>query len=60
MCTARPCWKSISLQKFTYKDRCFKVRVNLPNIIHIDEDKRIVSKESSTNGESAEVTQPLV
>ena len=29
MCSARPSWKSISLQNLTYKDRLYKVKLAL-------------------------------
>ena len=45
MCTARPCWKSISLQTMTYKQRMFKVAIDMPDIISIDEEKRLVRVE---------------
>lgn len=45
MCTARPGWKSITLQQLTYKDRMYKVEIDMANIIKIDEDKRLVRVE---------------
>lgn len=45
MCTARPCWKSISLQTMNYKNRMHKIQINMPDIIHLDEEKRLVRVE---------------
>lgn len=45
MCTARPQWKSISLQKLSYKNRMHGIRIDMPDILHLDEQKRIVTVE---------------
>lgn len=42
MCTARPGWKSITLQKQTYKERMYGIRIDMADILSIDEKKRIV------------------
>lgn len=47
MCTARPSWKSISPQSFTYKSRLHLIRINMPDIISLDEDKKTVRVEPS-------------
>jgi len=36
MCTARPSWMSISQQKLGYKDRMYRVKVDLQDILEID------------------------
>ena len=45
MCTARPGWQSISLQKITYKDRMYNIKIDMPDILKIDEENRFVSVE---------------
>ena len=47
MCTARPGWKSISQQEITYKDRMYKIKVDLQDILAIDAEKKIVRVEPS-------------
>lgn len=46
MCTARPSYKSISfMQSFAYKKRLHQIKVDLGDIVFIDEDKGIVRVE---------------
>eukprot|EP00095_Tigriopus_kingsejongensis_P006791 maker-scaffold608_size125128-snap-gene-0.16 protein:Tk06791 transcript:maker-scaffold608_size125128-snap-gene-0.16-mRNA-1 annotation:"delta -sterol reductase" len=45
MCTARPCWKSISIQTMEYKNRLHKIQINMPDIIHLDEKNKMVRVE---------------
>lgn len=45
MCTARPGWKSISLQIQTYKDRMYNIKIDLPDILEIDEANKFVRVE---------------
>lgn len=45
MCTARPGYKSITLQTLTYKDRLYKIAIDLPDILHVDEENRTVTVE---------------
>ena len=46
MCTARPSWMSISMQKLGYKDRLCKIRLDFLNdIVKVDSDKMVVSVE---------------
>merc|ERR1712079_882409 len=45
MCTARPGWQSISLQKITYKDRMYNIKIGMPDILKIDEENRFVRVE---------------
>merc|ERR1719402_904638 len=47
MCTARPQWMSISPQSFQYKDKMFRVRLNLDKIVGIDKKKMVVKVEPS-------------
>jgi len=42
MCTARPTWMSISQQKITYKDKAYRVQINLMDILEINEEKKYV------------------
>ena len=46
MCTARPSYKSISfMQTFTYKDRMFNVKLDMANIMRIDDVRKTVTVE---------------
>lgn len=45
MCTARPGWKSISLQKPLYKDRMYQIKIDLGDIIKIDMENKTVQVE---------------
>uniref|UniRef100_A0A0K2UHG8 Delta(24)-sterol reductase n=1 Tax=Lepeophtheirus salmonis TaxID=72036 RepID=A0A0K2UHG8_LEPSM len=36
MCTARPGYKSITLQQITYKETCYKININMSNVIDLD------------------------
>eukprot|EP00095_Tigriopus_kingsejongensis_P005765 maker-scaffold51_size454968-snap-gene-3.27 protein:Tk05765 transcript:maker-scaffold51_size454968-snap-gene-3.27-mRNA-1 annotation:"24-dehydrocholesterol reductase" len=45
MCTARPGYQSITLQTLKYKKTCQKIEINMPDIISIDTDKRVVKVE---------------
>jgi len=45
MCTARPSWMSISQQKLGYKDRMYRVRVDLQDILEIDGKEMTVTVE---------------
>jgi len=45
MCTARPSWMSISQQKLGYKDRMYRVNVDLPDILEISETDMTVTVE---------------
>ena len=45
MCTARPSWMSISQQKLGYKDRMYRVKVDLQDIIMIDDTDLTVTVE---------------
>ena len=45
MCTSRPQWMSISVQRITYKDRMCQIKVDLAEIIHIDTENRLVRVE---------------
>ena len=42
MCTARPTWMSITQQKITYKDKAYRVKVNLMDILKVDKEKKFV------------------
>ena len=45
MCTARPGSKSISLQILQYKDRMYKISVDMGDIIKIDTEAKLVRVE---------------
>ena len=45
MCTARPGYKSITMQTLTYKKRLHRIAVDLPDILHVDEKARTVRVE---------------
>ena len=46
MCTARPSYKSISfMQSFTYKKRLHQIKVDLADIVYIDEENQVVRVE---------------
>ena len=45
MCTARPGWQSITLQQQHYKKRMYNIRIDLPDIIKIDEENKYVRVE---------------
>ena len=45
MCTARPSWMSISQQKLGYKDRMYRVKVDLQDILVIDDKEMTVTVE---------------
>jgi len=45
MCTARPGWQSITLQQQHYKKRMYGIKIDMPDILEINEDKRIVTVE---------------
>ena len=45
MCTARPAWQAMSLKQGNYKKTHFRVKINLPDILEIDEQKRTVRVE---------------
>ena len=45
MCTARPSWMSISQQKLGYKDRMYRVKVDLQDILAISETDMTVTVE---------------
>ena len=45
MCTARSQMKSVTMQKLTYKDRLYKVEVNLDQILSINETTKTVHVE---------------
>ena len=45
MCTARPSWMSISQQKLGYKDRMYRVKVDLQDILMIDDADMTVTVE---------------
>ena len=47
MCTAHPCWKSITLQETTYKTRMHQIKIDLDEIILIDTENKIVRVEPS-------------
>jgi delta24-sterol reductase len=42
MCTARPTWMSITQQQITYKDKAYKVEIQLMDILKIDPEQKIV------------------
>lgn len=45
MCTARPSWMSVSQQVLGYKDKMYKVRIDLRNVLEIDTKKMVVHVE---------------
>ena len=45
MCTARPGWQSITLQQQHYKKRMYNIKIDMPDILEIDTEKRIVTVE---------------
>ena len=45
MCTARPQFLSITQQPCNYKDRFFRVSVDLDDILEIDEEQMVVKVE---------------
>ncbi len=45
MCTARPGWQAMSLKQGNYKKTHYRVKINLPDILEIDERKRTVRVE---------------
>ncbi len=45
MCTARPQWQTITLQRITYKSRLHQVRLDLPDVVSVDEERRLVRVE---------------
>ena len=45
MCTGRPEEKSITLQRLHYKNRMYKIYIDMSDIISIDENKRFVRVE---------------
>ena len=45
MCTARPGWQSITLQQQHYKNRMVNIKIDLPDIIKIDEENKLVRVE---------------
>ena len=47
MCTARPGWKSITLQVCEYKDRMHQIKIDLSEIVFIDEENRCCRVEPS-------------
>jgi delta24-sterol reductase len=47
MCSARPSWMSISLQRLGYKDTLYNVVVDLPDVLEIDTKKMVVKVEPS-------------
>lgn len=42
MCTARPTWMSITQQRITYKDKAYRVQVQLMDILDINVEKKYV------------------
>jgi len=42
MCTARPTWMSITQQKITYKDKAYRVKIPLMDILEINEEKKFI------------------
>ena len=47
MCTARPVWKSITIQKVTYKERMWQINVDMEDILLIDTENMFVRVEPS-------------
>ena len=45
MCTARPGWQSITQQVQHYKKRMYNIKIDLPDIIKIDEENKFVRVE---------------
>lgn len=46
MCTARPCWESISFRtRYICKSTCFNVTVDLSNILEIDTNRQVIRVE---------------
>ena len=45
MCTARPGWQSITLQKQHYKDRMYNIKIDMPDILKIDKENKFVTVE---------------
>ena len=45
MCTARPGWQSITLQQQHYKKRMYNIKIDMPDILDIDTEKKIVTVE---------------
>ncbi len=45
MCTARPGWQAMSLKQGCYKKTHYRVKIRLPDILEIDEQKRTVRVE---------------
>ena len=60
MCTARPGWQSITLQQLHYKKRMYNIRIDLPDIIKIDEENKYVRVEPMvTVGKVNQMSGPL-
>lgn len=47
MCTARPSWMSITQQKIGYKDKMYKVTVDLEKVIEVNPEEMTVTVEPS-------------
>ena len=60
MCTARPGWQAMSLKQGNYKKTHYRVKINLPDILEIDEQKGTVRVEPMvTMGQITAALNPL-
>jgi len=49
MCTARPSWMSITQQKIGYKDKMYRVAVDLEKVIEVNPEEMTVTVEPSVS-----------
>ena len=45
MCTARPGWKSVTIQRQKYKDTMHRIKIDLANVVCIDKERGCVRVE---------------